>query len=127
MRSREALEAEGEQRLAANGWEDRSAVVALEPELESWVWSDSREVDQVMNWTDREPALRTWIQKQGFAVGSNGKPLRPEEAYQSALRHVRKQPSSALFRSLAARVSASRCTDAALAKLLATLRAWFPS
>jgi hypothetical protein len=124
--SRATLEESIEQKLAQNGWKGRSAAIAFDPELEIWVWSDSPEVDQVLGWAGREPGLREWIQKAGFALDSVGKPVRPKEAFTAALRESRKQPSAALFGALARRVSLSRCTDPALQKFAGVLREWFP-
>lgn len=121
------VETEVERRLEANGWKGRSASIALDPELEVWVWSDSSEVDLVLGWSGAsEPKLREWVRDQGFVLDDSGKPARPKEALRAALRQVRKQPSSALFRALARRVSLNRCTDPGLAKLTRVLRGWFP-
>jgi hypothetical protein len=49
--SREEMESDIEKRLGASGWEDERAVaVVFDPELEIWVWSDSPQVDEVLNW-----------------------------------------------------------------------------
>src|SRR5208282_804614 len=39
--ARNELEAEVRERLAKNGWPDRSAAVVIDPELDVWVWNDS--------------------------------------------------------------------------------------
>jgi hypothetical protein len=124
--SREDLESELEKLLEASGWGDRAAVIVLDPELEVWVWSDSPRVDDVLGWKGKQPDLRTWLAKQGFVETTAEKPRKPKEAFRSALRMVRKPPSSALFRELAQRVGLARCTDPSLEKLLTTLRGWFP-
>ena len=53
------------------------------------------------------------------------KPVRPKEALRSVLRATRKQPSSALFRSLSERVGFARCSDASFAKFQSCLSSWF--
>jgi hypothetical protein len=50
----------------------------------------------------------------------------PERALLAALRHVKKQPSAALFAALAAKASLSRCTDPTFLKLKVILQRWFP-
>lgn len=119
------LETEVERGLAGAGWDDRAAVVVIDPELENWVWSDSPEVDRVLGWTELLP-VRDWTRSQGF-TWSHGKPARPKEAMQAALRHVRKPRSSALFAALAQRVGLERCHDPAFGKLRACLQRWFPA
>ncbi len=111
--------------LDANSWSGRARVIAIDPELEIWMWSTSPEVDQVMGWSGREPALRPWLASKGFTFQPNGKPQRPKEAWQKALREVRKQPSPALFAQIADKVSLTRCTDRSFVRLRATLQEWF--
>ena len=46
--SRESLEQELEGLLSQSGWENRAAAIAIDPELEIWVWSGSPHVDAVL-------------------------------------------------------------------------------
>ena len=123
---RETLEADVEQRLATNGWADRARAIVIDPELESWVWSDSPEVDSALGWAGHVPALRPWLTKKGLLEQREAKPRRPKEAMEAALRLVRTPRSSAIYGELAERVSLRRCTDPAFQKLVATLQTWFP-
>jgi hypothetical protein len=59
--TRDAMEAQMETRLAQNGWQERSAAVVIEPELENWIWVDSAHLDNVLGWQGRQPALREWL------------------------------------------------------------------
>lgn len=122
--SREELESEIERSVAPTGWSDRVAAVAIDPELENWVWSDSPEVDRALGWGDQLEDVRHWLRGRHFAI-ARGKPDRPKEALQAVLRQVRKPRSSALFAQLAERVSFDRCEDPAFAKLRAVLATWF--
>jgi hypothetical protein len=124
---RAAIETGVEARLAAAGWQDRSSVIAIEPELESWVWSRSPQVAKILGWTSaRDGDITTWLGQQKFFLDSAGKPLRPKEAMRAVLRHAHKPPSSAIFRELAEQVGIGGCTDLAFNKLLKILREWFP-
>lgn len=120
------IERNVEERLSRNGWDDRAATIALDPEVEIWVWSDSNEVDQVMGWTGRIPSLRDWLVEESYVDRASDKPSRPKEAFRGALKHVRKQPSSSLFFKMAERVSVQRCNDRAFLKLKERLACWFP-
>jgi len=124
--AREPLERQVEAQLEANGWRERCGALVLDPEIEIWMWTDSPELDQVIGWAGRQPALRDWLHLQKHAFRSDGKPMRPKEALHAALRHVKKQPSAALFAQLAAKAGLTRCTDPTFLKLKATLHRWFP-
>jgi hypothetical protein len=119
------VESEVEHRLSRSGWGDRAAAIAIDPELEIWVWSDSPEVDNVLGWQQREIRLRDWLRNEGFLTGENVKPNEPKRAVDEALRIAGKSRSSSIYRKLAQRVSVSRCEDAAFLKFKATLRKWF--
>lgn len=122
----DALEAELEEKLARNGWQDRAAAIVIDPELEVWVWGDSREVDQIIGWGGRIESLRDWLVAHKIISTPNEKPRRPKETLRKALRHAGKRPSPALFRQLAERVSFKGCTDRAFQKLITKLQMWFP-
>ena len=120
------LESEVEGVLRINGWDDRAAVIVIEPELEAWIWSDSPVVDEVLGWTGRTPALRAWVQSAtGFWRAQQIKPERPKEAFDAALRKVGKQHSPSVFEDLATRVSMDRCVDPAFGKFKSVLQGWF--
>lgn len=122
---REDLEAEVEGRLDANGWAERAAVIVIEPELESWAWSDSPHVPRILGWNvDQE--LRPWLQDRGLWPAEVAKPPDPKKALEVVLRQVRKPHSASLFQSLARRVSLNRCVDPSFAKLRTVLEEWFP-
>lgn len=121
-----ALEEEVEERLRRNGWVDRSAAIVLDPELEAWVWSDSPHVDVALGWTQRPPALRSWLAEQGFLEQNQVKPDRPKEAVEAVLRFVGKPRSSAIYHDLAVNISLRRCSDPAFLKLRTALQRWSP-
>jgi hypothetical protein len=126
-RSREQLETSIERDLSRNGWGDRARVIVLDPELEIWVWADSPDVDTVLGWQDRQPALRDWLVSKGMLEVGTIKPRRPKEAMQQALRTVSKPRSSDTFQKLASVVGLQSCSDPAFYKLRSTLQAWFPA
>ena len=79
--------------LKRNGWEGRSAVVVIDPELEIWVWSNrclvssNKRFDQTGYWQEGET-----------------KPSRPKELLEEVLRSTGNH-SAALFRQLAEKVA----------------------
>lgn len=123
--AREEIETALEFRLSQAGWEQRVAVIAIDPELESWVWSDSPHVSTLLGWAGRTPDLPAWLRQEKYLEGNSLKPARPKEAVEEVLRTVRQPRSSVLYRKLAEKVSLERCTDASFAKLRTVLRRWF--
>ncbi len=123
---RSDLEREIEQRLSSNGWDSRAAALVIDPEIEVWIWSDSPHVADVCGWSGKVPTMHDWLNSNGFFPEGGSKPFPPKKAFREALRQVRKQPSAAIFKQIAQRVSVSRCSDPAFQKLKSTLHSWFP-
>jgi hypothetical protein len=111
--------------LDGSGWQGRCDVVAIHPELDSWVWSDSNQVDVALGWFGRIPSLRSWLADEGLMPEGATKPPRPKEALEAALRLVRKRRTSAIYSAIARTVSFQRCTDPAFLRLVGILRGWF--
>lgn len=119
------MEQDLEQRLRTNGWvkpdgNSRCAVIVLDPELETWVWSGSPHVAAVLGLD--EATLGQVL--EGFERHPNGKPRRPKEALQAALRRSGRPFSAAIFAELARRVSLQG-NERAFDKFRATLQKWF--
>jgi hypothetical protein len=107
-------------------WGDRIRAVAISPELEAWVWSDSPHVDSILGWSGRNPNLRRWLVDQAWAQNQIQKPSRPKEAFDAAIRAARKPRSATLFKALGASVGLDRCSDAAFRRFRNSLQMWFP-
>lgn len=123
--SREAIEEDVNIRLKRAGWEDRARAIVIDPELESWVWSPSQQIDITTGWAGRDPNLRSWLVDQGYIANAADKPSRPKEALEAALKQVVRPRSSSLFFQLASTVSFRHCQDPAFCTFLAILRDWF--
>jgi len=102
------------------------AAVAIEPELENWIWVDSAKLDNILGWEGRQPVLREWLRVTGYLPARQVKPTEPKRCLDEALRLVGQKRDSALFRTIAATVNLARCTDPAFVKFLTVLRRWFP-
>ncbi len=125
----EDLEKKLESELCINGWEEnRAAVVVIQPELEAWVWGDSKQVDHICGWGSRIPSLRQWLVAEGDIETENSKPIDPKTTFKKVLKNAepRKQFSAAIFRELGENVSFKNCQDRAFNKLKSTLSSWFP-
>ena len=112
--------------LSRNGWRDRSEVIAINPEIENWVWSSSNHVCNILGWEDTYDSMKSLLVARGFWSIGKEKPSDPKGALEFLLRRTNVQMSSSLFSELAEKVSFSRCNDRAFCKLRDTLRRWFP-
>lgn len=124
-KSQAEIENELEQKLSISGWESRAKVIVLEPEIESWVWSNSPHVEKVLGWEGKTPNLRDWLYSKNFLTPNELKPSRPKEAVEAALLEVRKARSSARYLELAEKVSFRNCIDESFLKLKQILQEWF--
>lgn len=112
--------------LVASGWApDKVKVIAIDPELENWLWQDKPQVAEVLKYRG-QTGLRQWLEQNGWWPQGAAKPPRPKEAAEWVLRQTRQPRSSAIYQQLAARVGIAGCTDAAFMAVHAQLQAWFP-
>jgi len=119
------MEADLERRLKQNGWTDaegqpRAVAIALDPELEVWVWSRSPHVAQALGLPQAE--LEQIL--ENVPATPEGKPQRPKETMLTALHRSGRPWSARIFQELAERVSLL-AHERAFDKLRSTLQAWF--
>jgi len=112
--------------LAANGWDERAAVTVIDPEVETWVFSPSPNVEACLGWPRNRGRVRRWLEKNGLWSEVDPKPRRPREALDRVLREISRPRSSTIYECLGKRVSVRQCIDPAFGRMLATLAAWFP-
>ena len=112
--------------LARPPWSCRARAVVLSPELEVWMWSDSPELDEAIGCRGRQPSLRIWLKEQGWLEEGEFKPDRPKEAFEAALRKVRRPRSASIYRQVADKVSLRGCRDESFLKFKMLLQEWFP-
>lgn len=110
--------------MEIKGWSaDRCRVIAIEPELEAWVWATSGVVPDVLRTTWEE--IRSLADRLDCWEAGRPKPSAPKELLEALLRQQRRPRSSALFQELARRVSLGGCQDPAFVLLRETLVHWF--
>lgn len=119
-----ALEAELDGRLRTQ-WNGQAKAIVIQPELDVWVWGSDNAVEEVIGWPPGE-RVRDWLRNEGFTFEANGKPARPKEALEEALRIPALPRSSALYQSIAEKISLRRCGDEAFIRLRKQLIEWFP-
>jgi len=116
------VEQEVKQRLEQSGWQGQCEVIALEPELEAWVWSSFHHVPEVLGLTPEQ--LQQILQR--FPKTHLGKPQRPKEAMEECLRQAKIPRSSSIYAELAQTVGLKNCVDPTFVKFRQTLQKWFP-
>lgn len=116
------LEQQVQEQLDRAGWENRSAVIVLDPELEVWVWSDSPHVAEVLGLSQAK--LQSLVARS--TPPGLKKPKNPKQVMDEALQLSGIPRSSSLYAALAKQVSLADCTDRAFLRLKQALRKWFP-
>jgi len=122
--SRSEIEKKIQNDLDDSGWKDRSAVVALDPELEVWVWSTSRHVASILGMEIN--SIRQDIQFQEYWDSEHQKPHKPKELLDAILRSKFKRRSAALFVNLARKVGLAKCSEDSFLRFKKILAVWFP-
>ena len=118
------LEAQLDGRLSAH-WKNAAKSIVIEPELDVWVWGADNAVEVVIEWPAGK-SVREWLREKHFAFDANEKPARPKEALEAALRIPGLPRSSALYQTIAEKISLRRCGDEAFIRFRNQLIEWFP-
>jgi hypothetical protein len=118
-----ALEAQLDGRLSTH-WKEAAKSIVIEPELDVWVWGADNAVEVIIEWPAGK-SVREWLCERGFKFEGNDKPTRPKEALEAALRIPGLPRSSALYQSIAEKISLRRCGDEAFIRLRKQLLEWF--
>jgi len=122
---RTQLESLIENNMDRNGWRNRNATIVIDPELEIWVWSNSKKVDYILGWSGKTPLLRSWLVEEGYCKSESSKPIDPKFAMRNALRKARKKISAVNFKKLSEQVSLTSCSDPSFHKFQNILKKWF--
>jgi hypothetical protein len=111
-------------RLERTGWQNRTAVIVFNPELEIWAWVNSPHFASQLGWGSYS-SLKYFVQQQGFWEQGLTKPTRPKEAIEAAMREKRIQRSSAIYQKIAKLVSFRSCQDSSFLEFKNVLASWF--
>lgn len=122
--SAKELEAELDRRLSDH-WKGVAKSIVIEPEVDVWMWGADNSVESALEWPAGK-GVRQWLREQGFAFGPNEKPVRPKEALEAVLRLTGMPRSSALYQTIAEKISLRRCADESFGRLRDQLIEWFP-
>ncbi|HEX5495581.1 MAG TPA: hypothetical protein VFX70_13510 [Mycobacteriales bacterium] len=104
-------------------WQERFAVIVIEPELEAWVWQDNPHVATALKCPKN---FRNILRASGHWPDGVAKPADPKAALTHLRRHHGADRSNAALGRLAGTVSVRHCTDPAFGALRNALRNWLP-
>lgn len=120
------LEANLARQLLAAGWPAQDFLaLAIEPELEQWLWQDSLHVEQALK-HQQPPTLKQLLMDNGHWQSGAAKPADPKAAMEWVSKRNRVIRSGATYGKISSKVSIKTCTDPAFLRLVAQLCAWFP-
>lgn len=111
-------------RLSQNGWQQRSEVIVIDPELEVWLWQDSPHLEKALAFAGG--SLRSHLQQTGAWPAGEPKPTAPKETIQALVKAQRPLKTKVVYTRIARAISTHGCTDPAFGLFSATLRRWFP-
>jgi len=124
-KSVEVLQEGTEKLLSQSGWANRSCAIAIDPELETWIWKNSIHVSNAIGWENNLDGLYSWLRKNGYLEENQTRPARPKEALEAALRNVKKPRSSSIYAELGRKLSLKKCADPSFLRLKFYLQACF--
>jgi hypothetical protein len=125
-KSREEVEHQVENKLFQNGWDNRSVVITIDPELELWAWGDVSFLGNALGWPGNKLPLNEWLYQKSLLRAHQIMPSRPKEAMEAVLKEIRKPRSSSLYQQLALSIEIGDCTEPAFSKFVYSVRNWFP-
>jgi hypothetical protein len=112
--------------IERNGWPDRGEVIVFDPEMETWIWTESTDVAKALGWDDYSE-LKTWLMQREVNWRQNAlKPERPKEAVELSLKRKGIPRSSSIYREIANNVDFNRCQDNSFREFRGILQKWFP-
>ena len=111
--------------IERNGWPTRAEVVVFDPELEIWIWIESRHTARALGWDDYLE-LKEWLKERGHWEQNASKPRRPKEALLISLKNRRIPRSSSIYFEIAEKVNLNLCHEPSFERLKDILQQWFP-
>ncbi|MGI5922318.1 MAG: methylation-associated defense system protein MAD4 [Lentisphaeria bacterium] len=112
--------------IKKTGWKsDCFVVIAIEPELENWIWQQSDHVAKGLGFNDSSELMANKELQAAWPQGQP-KPTSPKDILEKLLLKRKIPRSSALYKKITSKVSIKRCLDSEFQRLCESLRTWFP-
>jgi hypothetical protein len=115
------------QQLHRNGWgDDEVIVIAIDPELEQWIWQDSPVLADALRMSVPQ-GIKAALSERGLWPLKAAKPPQPKELFIQLRRENNVKLSSSIFKKIASKVPVAACQDSEFRRLVDQLRVWFPA
>lgn len=112
--------------LQESGWApDDIVVIAIDPELEQWIWQDSPVLATELR-IEAPQGLKAALSERGLWPQDVAKPPSPKELFIQLRRENNVKLSSSVFKRIAANVPVAACQDSEFRRLVSQLQIWFP-
>jgi hypothetical protein len=112
--------------ILSTGWQEGTfQVIAIDPELETWIWQQNDHVARNLGFSSRIELMKDDSIRASWPSGQY-KPSCPKETLEAVLRKRNIPRSSAIYKRITSQVSIRGCKDSSFQLLLQTLRRWFP-
>lgn len=121
------IKADITRQLLSVGWQQQSfLVLAIDPELEQWIWQDSIHIEHALKHPS-PPSLRQALAASNEWPLGQDKPIDPKGLLASLVdKNLGGDRSSSLYAKITSKVSPARCTDPEFQALRQQLQVWFP-
>ncbi len=123
-KTRTRIESDIEKKMFQSGWQNRACAIAIQPELENWIWVNERRIREAIGW-DADIDIYEWLHQNKWKETDAYKPRKPKEAFEAALRKCHTPRSSSIYKEIVESASYSRCLDPAFRKMINQIKTWF--
>lgn len=112
------------EKLDKSGWESRSSVIVINPELENWIWVNESRIQDAISW-ELETGIYEWLHRNNLKRHDVTKPDNPKEAFEAALKLCHTPRSSSIYYQISSRSSYKDCQDVSFRNMISQLKTWF--
>ena len=113
------------EKLSKAAMDDWAEVVAIEPELENWIWVEPLHLQTVTAWSE-STSVNEWLKSTGKWAKGAAKPSDPKAALDDVCQLARVPRSAVIYKYIAAKAGLAKCTDPAFLAMRSILQGWFP-
>jgi hypothetical protein len=106
------------------GW---GRAIAIEPELENWIFATEAHLKDAIGWTDEDSTPKSWLISEGLWTLNEPKPSDPKAALERLCKRQRIILTGSIHAHIASHSGFRDCIDPAFLKLRELLTEWFPA
>jgi hypothetical protein len=119
------IESDLRRQLQTVGWDANDFItIAIEPELEQWIWQDSIHIETALKHQSAQ-SLKQCLVQEGLWLANAPKPTDPKAALEIVSRRNKVIRSGAVYSKITGKVTIKTCTDPAFLRLTSQLAVWF--